>query len=395
MKKIEKYIIAVITLIAIGAIGTSVYFIKPIDNPNNNEKNKNEILEEFIPNEEASNKNEEDENISTKTTLTFYKNDSKLSSFKCDGECYVQSFEEENSETSDYYVKIQKENDDEKIKYLEIDENLNVIINYCQNEICDAMFEDYHDTQFYNNNERKNAGKVLIYNIKSGKYDEYTNISHADTQNNMLFLGKEINENQNNEEYIYTLILSDGFSRELTTKPALICYGDCVNWNYPDDKNVFYSLKNNKFGIEDIKTGEMIVEHEYEEIYSYDNNTYVAKKNGLYNAYNSKTNTKIFKNNYKIVSKINDNSYIVLDNHIIKVINEKEQVISKNNIEFKEMCDVYPRVCNGYYISEEKGKYYINICSADVVDENMWAEEYEILQYGYDPKTQMFEIVKE
>ena len=167
MKKIEKYIIAVITLIAIGAIGTSVYFIKPIDNPNNNEKNKNEILEEFIPNEEASNKNEEDENISTKTTLTFYKNDSKLSSFKCDGECYVQSFEEENSETSDYYVKIQKENDDEKIKYLEIDENLNVIINYCQNEICDAMFEDYHDTQFYNNNERKRNKKIFNGRITS------------------------------------------------------------------------------------------------------------------------------------------------------------------------------------------------------------------------------------
>ena len=71
MKKIEKYIIAVITLIAIGAIGTAIYFGVNKTNEVNNNNNKENSVE--------TNDNQEKENEDTKNnkveTIDVFSND--------------------------------------------------------------------------------------------------------------------------------------------------------------------------------------------------------------------------------------------------------------------------------------------------------------------------------
>ena len=142
MKRVEKHIIAVIILIAIGAIGTAIYFgVNKTNEVNNNQEDyveTNNDKEEY--NNEIKNDSEEElpedtapeENVPTKTTLTFYKNNKVLSSFECDGECRVVTFGYDYPEKSEYYVKTKTNEED--ITYLDIKKSSNVIIEYCKND---------------------------------------------------------------------------------------------------------------------------------------------------------------------------------------------------------------------------------------------------------------------
>ena len=199
-------------------------------------------------------------------------------------------------------------------------------------------------------------------------------------------------ENKQNNEYNYTVLLKNGFSRELTTTPTIYDEGN-RHMKFPKtDGDVLISENNYKFGVEELKTGKVIIKHEYDDIYSYDEDTYVAKKDGSYNVYNSKTNTKLFNKDYKIIYKINNNSYMVLNENKVQVINEKEKIISKNNFEVKEVCkNSYMQ--RGYRAYEQDGKYHIDICASDKIDKNGVAiGSYEAeLNYKYDLKTRKFE----
>ena len=410
MKKVEKYIMVVIILIAIGAIGSAIYFIKPIDKPNNNFENyveTNNDKEEY--NNEIKNDSEEElpedtapeENVPTKTALTFYKNNKVLSSFECDGECRVVTFGYDYPEKSEYYVKTKTNEED--ITYLDIKKSSNVIIEYCKNEKC-GYIDDYGNDYFFPVDEKeKNVGEVLLYNVENGKYDEFDSVDSVWIENAIAFLKHKTNKVLKTDEdgnktfkYEYTMLNLDGFSRKLSSEPLMFCYEGCSYMGafgrFSED--VLVTVKNNKVGVEDIKTGKIIINHKYDNIYSYDENTFVAKYDDLYNVYDSKTGATLFKGEYEIVSKIDNETYFVLNKHKFQVLNDKEQVISKNYFEVKEVCDFEPKVVDGFSIYQEDGMYEISVCSADsveIVDGYRWGENEELLKYVYDPKSKTFE----
>lgn len=456
MKKIEKYIIAVIVLIAIGAIGTAVYFVINEVNKNHNQTNNDDFYEEkankngyaiynnqiteiyegldlfdlgikvenisnssiIVTARNGQNKyscnfeeyciiwtsledefyhvtinftktkksdlkeyipNKEDEKNYKKTSLTFYKNDRELSSFECNGECNVILFDVQIPENSDYYVKINDYINEERITYLGYD-NSNVIIEYCPNEICSIISEDWFSPT---NNEDKNVGIALLYNIETGKYDIFENIQNIMTSKNKVFL---INDNNDKDEF--TLLLPNGFSRKLSSEPYCYIWEGCNYFgNYGRfSEDVLVTLLDDKVGIEDLKTGKIIIKHQYKDIYSYDKYTYIAKKEDLYNVYDSKSSAKLFNNDYKIISKIDNSAYIVLNDHKFQVINEKEEVISKNDFEVKEIGDMEPKLINGYDIFEENEKYHIIIAPPTGST---------TLQYYYNHNERKFEKIDE
>lgn len=412
MKKIEKYIIAVIVLIAVGAIGTAIYFgVNKTDDVNNNGNNvetNNSDKDEY--NSEIKNDNEEElpedtvseENVPTKTTLTFYKNNKVVSTFDCDGECRVSTFGNDSPEKSDYYVKVIV-NNEEEIVYLDTKKSTNVIIEYCKNEKCGCI-DDYANDYFAPVDENeKNVGEILLYDVRTGKYDVFDSVDSIIMHNEIAFLVFETDIVLETHDLVnktykknYTLLLPDGFSRKLSFEPYQYCYEGCsyrgVFGKFSED--VLVTEKNNKVGVEDLKTGKEIIAHNYDVIDAYDIHTFVAKKDGLYNVYDSKTGAKLFKNGYEIVSKINDETYFVLNQHKFQVINDKEQVISKNYFGVKEVCDFEPKVTDGFSVYQEDGIYEIVVCSADsveIIDGYRWGENEELLKYVYDPKLKLFE----
>ena len=98
MNKIEKYIIAVITLIAVGAIGTAIYFGVNKTNDTNNSK-ENIVENNYVDNEELDSDNKLDE----ETNLV--DNDNSINWVSCDSEKEIKTLSYENfNEIEEYNI---------------------------------------------------------------------------------------------------------------------------------------------------------------------------------------------------------------------------------------------------------------------------------------------------
>lgn len=358
-----------------------------------------------------------------KSSIVFYERDKAISSFNCDGICEVYAFGEypddgmnEPIKQSDYkYVNTAidngLENVSKKERLIDLTNSDYVLIAYCQKDLCDYI-STYVSSNFGTDDEKiaTNSGKIVLYNVKTGKSEEISDIFSVEFFDNKTFMLSsiskviQVDEFNNNYEFNYTLVFNDGSYRKLENE---IVNDWC--WEAPCsaltiDDNVVSKNPKGKYGIENIKTGKEIVEHKYEQISSVSNNYFaqaLEKYEGVYllAKENAKTNLyeydgflkQITKNGYDSIYIINSKTLFVYKDNNFYFIDMQENVLSnKVNINMKSF-ERQPHEASVMFQKVDNNSLYVKISpdlnGSDAKDTTFY--------YKYDLKTKRFEKVNE
>ena len=354
MKKVTIIIIAILV------VCLSSYFIfdKVI---------KKNVDKENCEKETAKDKEKTNQNNDIKYTyleeengdIVFYKDGDVISKYKCDGiACKVDWFDGEvtySSKTPETYIFGDK-----------------VLIANCDGVIC-AGFDEYGGLHFVNSNwEGYNAyGKVLLYDIPTGKiYKEYDNvysIMRNGSDNSIKVLRLLNNEN--------VIISKDGtIDRKFNYDDYIFnCYEGCNLSEYIYNKNVIIYKQKEKYGIQRLDDGEIILNATYDDMSFAGEKYYIAKLNDKYNLYNLQDNELITKNGYDRIFFVNDELLLVYKDKEISFINLKEEKLTNDTIHVDNICPWLPKNPLGIRVEDYDNDniYTIYISDGLIPFENM------------------------
>lgn len=373
-EKRKGKIIAIIVSIIVIALVALVVLIKTgvIKFNFNNNSNNNESNSENI--DTNSNNNEivyDDENyynfgskdlypvMDQDEEINFYKGTKLVSSYKCTGKkCDIIPF---------------------RIEYEKgIIDNI-VIIQVCDNDDCDRI-DASRSSAFYKSNGNEGSGKVILYNMASGNviatYDKVFDIKYASETLRLMTYS----------DGSYQFISADNEINTKFNKDELVlsCYEGCSLYykSFIEDEeiNVIVSKKDNKYGIKNLKTGEVIIDYIYDDITFasdsgyYDKNYFVGRIGEQSNLYKISNGDAVTKNGYEQIHFLYLNILLVLKDNEISVIDMNENRIVDDTIKIHKLNKWMPKNPDGIIIhvgnpetgAVEENNVYVSV--SDIVD---------------------------
>ena len=237
------------------------------------------------------------------------------------------------------------------------------VISLCETGKC-KYIDSYAGDMFYNENNQNVAGTVVIYNIMTGESKRIENVkSRNQADANFVYVTLS-----NGDNYVVSY---DGTVNRKIEEPALYCWEGCGISddfiNYSD--NLIVTIKNEKYGIEQLSTGNVIIDHSYDKIELSNNgfehsyyrrDIFVGEKDGKQNFYRLKDNTPVLKNNYEKVILISKDKFVSYKDKKISIKNMNEEDLIEP-ISVETLDQTGPQNPNGIYIAKTENKDVIEI----------------------------------
>lgn len=405
-KEIIILLIVIIVILAVLCIlfatGTISFKSNEINEENvNNNSNKNNSVNESDDEKDIDNEKDiintyllgkDGQNstyLNTNDVIEFYKDDELINSYKCNGKkCDILPFQTEVIFENGVYTNKRQIIGDY------------ILIAVCDTDSCSDI-STYGGTYFEKQDSETASGNVLLYNIKSGIVKTYNNVSKV------LYASEKLNLiNYSNDSY--TIVSYDGKlnSKFDANELILSCYEGCYlnNSSFDYDNNIIVTKNNNKFGIKNLTTGELIVDYKYDNItltnngfpYSYYNKNYfIGQINGKNNIYKINDNNNITNKGYDQIYFLDKNTLLVFNDNQFSFIDLNENKIIDDTIKVNNLYPIYPKNPNGIRISktnpetykEETDIIYMAICEGDI-------NNYYYHSYSYNLKTKKLIFIK-
>lgn len=291
--------------------------------------------------------------------VTFYKDGKEVNKYTCGGtKCYVIPFDSE----------------------YDINERKNIIkgnrvLIATTDGINSEYLDNYGGPNFLMNNGNNGYGTIVLYDINSKKeIEKYDNVDALiGGINNFIIKYKDTT---------YKFLTDDGLIDRSYNKDELVlnCYEGCsLGMNSYDSKNDLLVIKkDNKYGIQKLSTGSMVLNNEYDDIEfivsgggasgNIEQPYVKAKKDNKYNLYSKEDMKQITKLGYDNIFYIYKDVLLVYNNKEFSFIDMNEKLVIDTKIPVDELQILLPKYKDGVYIYDtEDGSINISINAGEEI----------------------------
>lgn len=347
---ISFIIIALIALVILIKIGVIKFNFNNKNNSNNNENNSgyvdangNRIIYDDENYYNLGDKNLNYPMYESGEEIKFYKGTKFINSYKCTGKyCYVIPFriEDKKGIIDDY-----------------------VMIGICDSDTCNSIslyagiwFDKYNS----NTDQNEGSGKIILYNMA---HDNVKRTYDKVKQSTSVYDGGEL--------IAYLITYSDGGYQFVTVDDkinfkydkdelVLSCYEGCFldNTYFSYEDNIIVSKKNDKYGIKNLQTGEVLMDYKYDEIKLtkegtyYNKDYFIGKLGEESNLYKVSDGTAVTKNGYEQIYFLDKDTLFVLKDKEFSFIDINENKVIDDTIRIDKLCKWMPKIPNGVNVSK-------------------------------------------
>ncbi len=312
-------------------------------------------------------------------SIVFYKNNNKLTEYKCEGKkCAIYSFE--------YDYK------DGKIVAI----GNTGLIAVCDSKNCDYIDGTYKE--FIDSNGSGTTGTIILYDFEKGEIKRYSNVKHVN------YAGTDMSILEYSDGSM-SLISYDGKIDRKFLKDELVlsCYEGCTLGSYDYAKDLLVFKNNGKYGIQKISSNTVLVSPKFDSITLFNDDIfqvinasqgtgnliprkeiyYSVEKDKKFALYSAKDLKKVTNEEYDRIYVLTDDVMMTYKDKYISFKNLDETNITEDKIYVENIVSSMPKRRTGVNFVISKDGNSIHICIQNGKDEY----DYEELYYSLDLKT--------
>ena len=266
---------------------------------------------------------------------------------------------------------------------------------------------DYNKGETANTAGSFTPAKIILWDVYNNKaVFTQTNIisalslsaSHVSDTSNIKYV---ILENKNKEKAI--LDVQGNYIKNYSNKNYVISgyEGQYISGNsYMVESNLIVTIKNGKHGIENIKGNKTVIDHKYDEIVLYDNyvvNTndsmsdnipelykdkyFKARTGNKWSLYNIKTGNKVINKEFDRIYLLNENTIVVYNDGYLSFIDYNGNSISGDKIKVSGIVPIMPK-------SPEGIRFIVSDFTVQIsINEGSSYDDIKISKYVYNIET--------
>jgi len=264
-----------------------------------------------------------------------------------------------------------------------------------------ALYDYDEGEKAYSSNGSYNPSKIILWDVSKGKeVARYNNIISAyrldDNNGNAKYI---ILENKNNEINIYDL--NGNHIKEVSDEQFVLksYEGRWIDYaSYLVENDMIVTIKNNKQGIKNITKGKTLINHNYDEVVLYDSfvvsrtdyyslpelyagKYFKARIGNKWSLYDIKTGEKVINNDYDKIYLLDEKTIAVYNDGYLSFVDYKGNNVSDDKIKILNLFGTMPKNPEG--IRFEIGNSTVKISIADGTDNN----NYTYYSYEYNLST--------